>query len=88
MIGELQSQWGVPESPQEYRITLKVTEEREARTVVEEQREEPLEAEPPVDATGDRPRRERAPAAPRIAGSEPTKRRRRGRGRRRRGGSP
>jgi hypothetical protein len=87
VIGDLQSQWGVPESPQEYRITLKVSEEREARTVVEERREEPPEAETPIDASGERPRRERAPAAPRIGGAEPAKRRRRGRRRRRRGGS-
>jgi hypothetical protein len=28
VIGELQSRWGVPESPQEFRITIKVGEDR------------------------------------------------------------
>jgi hypothetical protein len=65
VIGELQSEWGVPQNPQEYRITLKVAEERngraERRATLEEIREEP---EAP---TGDgAPRREKAPAAPRI----------------------
>src|SRR5687768_13671048 len=31
VIGDLQSQWGVPQYPQEFRITLKVAEDRDAR---------------------------------------------------------
>ena len=90
VIGDLQSEWGVPQHPQEYRITLKVSEEREVHgervAAVEEVREEPRKS--------GQPRREKAPAAPRIgapaaSGSEEAAspaRRRRGRRRRRRGG--
>jgi hypothetical protein len=94
VIGELQSTWGVPQNPQEYRITLKVAEEREGRgerVAIEEVREEvPVKRK----AAGDQPRREKAPAAPRIgsgmAGAEPDEpaaplRRKRARRRRRRG---
>ena len=31
VIGDLQSEWGVPQYPQEFRITLKVAEDRDAR---------------------------------------------------------
>jgi len=31
IIGELQSRWGVPQYPQEYRITIKVAEERQEK---------------------------------------------------------
>jgi hypothetical protein len=90
VIGDLQSEWGVPQHPQEYRITLKVSEERDVRgervAAVEEVREEPRKS--------GQPRREKAPAAPRIGASAPSgdeqsapaARRRRGRRRRRRGG--
>ncbi|MFN2488893.1 MAG: hypothetical protein ABR529_03970 [Actinomycetota bacterium] len=65
VIGELQSVWGVPQHPQEYRITLKVAEEREARGervhALEEVKEDPL----PAESNG-HSRREKAPAAPRI----------------------
>ncbi len=99
LIGELQSDWGVPQSPQEFRITLKVAEERQSRGVgvaeVEELREE---SEPGSEAAGDtpgdeQPRREKAPAAPRLgnegdapAGDRPISRRRKRSRRRRRGG--
>ncbi|MGH2748696.1 MAG: hypothetical protein ACRDKB_12345 [Actinomycetota bacterium] len=89
VIGELQSRWGVPQSPQEFRITVKVAEERSARAPG---RGPSSDVQEPDE--GERPRRERAPAAPRIAsgdGSErepaPGRRKRRGRRRRRRGGS-
>jgi ribonuclease E len=96
VIGELQSVWGVPQNPQEFRITVKVAEERESRgqrvAAIEEVREE-LPA--PGPGKLDRPRREKAPAAPRIGtagtdvGPEPSGavRRKRSRRRRRRGGS-
>ncbi len=92
VIGQLQSEWGVPQNPQEYRITLKVSEERELRgervTAIDEVTEDV-----PQRASG-QPRREKAPAAPRIGGgsaSTPDEveasvaRRSRGRRRRRRG---
>jgi hypothetical protein len=96
VIGELQSTWGVPQHPQEYRITVKVAEERTARgqrvAALEEVREErPAGGEPDED----RPRREKAPAAPRIGAPPPSEatgegagiaRRKRSRRRRRRGG--
>ena len=85
VIGELQSVWGVPQYPQEYRITIKVAEERVA-TVEREVREGPNGVA-----------RERAPAAPRVGpppGDQtvrrekaPRRRRRVRRGRRRRGDS-
>jgi hypothetical protein len=93
VIGELQSIWGVPQSPQEYRITLKVAEERDARgerVAIEEVLEDPR---PRPQADG-QPRREKAPAAPRIGANvtdaetqTAPARRKRGRRRRRRGGS-
>jgi hypothetical protein len=97
VIGELQSIWGVPQNPQEYRITVKVADERDNRgrrvSSIEEVREErPVQA----PGGGGRPRREKAPAAPRIgddlteSGAERTTgttRRRRSRRRRRKGRS-
>jgi hypothetical protein len=93
VIGELQSVWGVPQYPQEYRITLKVAEERESR--VEQPAAEVSSEAPP--APGDGPKREKAPAAPmlRRPGEQPArekapgrKRRRRRRGRGSGGGAP
>ncbi len=97
VIGELQSTWGVPAYPQEYRITVKVAEERSdagngdggarerasATRGVDQPKRERANAE-----KTDQPRREKAPAAPGIGSSAggrekaPRKRRRR----RRRGG--
>jgi hypothetical protein len=85
VIGELQSVWGVPQYPQEYRITLKVAEDRS--TAGNGRAAE----RGPNGIT-----RERAPAAPRVApaasgsGDGPTReqaprRRRRSRRGRRRG---
>ena len=94
IIGELQSRWGVPQYPQEYRITIKVAEERQEK--VERGNGN---GSGNGSATAPEPRRgptgavrERAPAAPRVAAaaaddtaeerSKPRKRRRRGRRRR------
>jgi hypothetical protein len=96
VIGDLQSVWGVPQYPQEFRITLKVADERETRTeravsmddLPEEKSEE---ARPSLDTTS--PRREKAPAAPRVGAAadgtqrEKAPRRRRRVRRRRRGGT-
>lgn len=91
VIGELQSEFGVPQYPQEYRITIKVAEERDGRVertvsaddVVAEAAEE---AQAP--AVPGAPRREKAPSLRSTTGTaEPTpgRRRRRGGRRRRRG---
>jgi hypothetical protein len=87
IIGELQSSYGVPAYPQEYRITIKVAEEKSAASA---QPARPKTA-PAPDAA---PKREKAPAPPRVgpdgAEEEPgtdgrakrrRSRRRRGRGR-------
>jgi hypothetical protein len=92
IIGELQSVWGVPQYPQEYRITIKVQEERDQRgepgLVVQEVAEDPDEGRPP----GEGPIREKAPAAPLLRGldpeREPGRPRKRRRRRRGRGGRP
>jgi len=55
VIGELQSIWGVPQYPQEYRITLKVAEDRSGGNG--------RSADPGPNGIT----RERAPAAPRVA---------------------
>lgn len=88
VIGELQSQWGVPQYPQEYRITIKIADERDTRV-------ERVEDAPSPATVADRsaPRREKAPSAPRVDAPEGAVReqapRRRRRGRRRgRGGPP
>ena len=92
IIGELQSQYGVPQYPQEYRITIKVADEREQRS----EPQQPSNGERKQDGPQSKPngpRREKAPSAPVLMreGSDaasPNKKRRRGRrGRRRRGGS-
>ena len=92
VIGELQSTWGVPQHPQEFRITLKVAEDRGDRAVATEERVDP-ESDTAADGD-DKPKREKAPAAPRIGASaaqaegaettEKTTRKRRSRRRRRR----
>jgi hypothetical protein len=96
VIGDLQSEWGVPQYPQEYRITLRVADERDVRP------ERATTEEAKADGTAERvarpgssasPRRERAPAMRVALGEESQStrekapgRRRRGRRRRRRGG--
>ena len=103
VIGELQSAWGVPQHPQEYRITVKVAEERSDRNggpASAPSRQERSGAGQNVERSpqnGERPR-EKAPAAPRIgpsgesepsssAGSRTRKRRSRRRRPRRSSGS-
>jgi hypothetical protein len=83
IIGDLQSTWGVPQYPQEFRITYKVPEEKDAARPSERPSR-------PVGPTG--VTREKAPAAPRVtpegAKREKAPRRRRARRRRRsKGGS-
>ncbi|HET7482531.1 MAG TPA: hypothetical protein VFK89_06685 [Actinomycetota bacterium] len=81
LIGELQSKYGVPQYPQEYRITIKVAEERDSRPeTADESDKEPA---PRADGV----KREKAPAAPllmRGEGDSSTTGRKRRRGRRRR----
>ncbi|MGH2729985.1 MAG: hypothetical protein ACRDJI_05180 [Actinomycetota bacterium] len=93
VIGDLQSVWGVPQYPQEFRITLKVADERETRaeravSMDDLPDEKSDEARPGLDTTS--PRREKAPAAPRVAAADGTQRekapRRRRRARRKRRG--
>ena len=71
VIGDLQSEHGVPQHPQEYRITLKVAEERGDRsTIVEEKVDATEDTEiPPGGGADQKPKREKAPAAPRIGSS-------------------
>jgi hypothetical protein len=97
VIGDLQSSWGVPQYPQEYRLTIKVAEEKEAKTVEpsvsldSQARQRAEEGRAPAGA-GEGPIREKAPAPPLLRESAPpsggSRRRRRGRGRRRRGKGP
>ena len=83
IIGELQSNYGVPAYPQEYRITIKVAEEKPAASA----QPAPPKTAPAPDAA---PKREKAPAPPSLGpegGDEPQADRpaKRRRGRRRRG---
>lgn len=93
VIGELQSTWGVPQYPQEYRITIRVADKERApagngsSTAPEDRSAD--------RSSGDRgPKREKAPSPARLAAQTGTEgegggggtRRRRRRGRRR-GGS-
>jgi hypothetical protein len=102
IIHELQSVWGVPQYPQEYRLTLKVADERDARWA----RRAPngggkpqagAVAAEPNPVASEAPKRERAPAAPRMgtgatdgtdASEEAPARRKRSRRRRRGRRSP
>jgi len=94
IIGSLQSEMGVPQNPQEYRLTVKVAEERDNHR--------PAKQSEPKRETGDsngRPKREKAPAPPQVgsgdspagarerAPSRKRRSRRRRRGGRNRGGS-
>ena len=64
IIGDLQSNYGVPAYPQEYRITIKVAEEKPAASG----QPAPPKAAPAPDGA---PKREKAPAPPRV-GPVPT----------------
>lgn len=94
VIGDLQSEHGVPQYPQEFRITLKVAEERDRERTAPADAPARGAAEagraPAVDGG---PRREKAPALRGEKGeggpereAAPGRRRRRGRRRRKRGG--
>lgn len=88
IIGSLQSEMGVPQSPQEYRLTVKIAEERDGNHRTHRSSEKNENGE-----SNGKPKREKAPAPPRVGGGEgstaegqpgsPRKRRSR---RRRRGG--
>jgi hypothetical protein len=94
IIGSLQSEMGVPQNPQEYRLTVKVAAEREGNSRGHRT------AEPSANAGTEagKPKREKAPAPPRVgtaeepkaereqAPSQKRRSRRRRRGGRRRGG--
>ncbi|MEO8323010.1 MAG: hypothetical protein ABI571_02610 [Actinomycetota bacterium] len=62
IIGELQSVWGVPQYPQEYRITIKVAEERGGN-------HRPKAPKQPASTSPSGVQREKATAAPRIGGA-------------------
>ncbi|MDQ3783293.1 MAG: hypothetical protein M3360_00080 [Actinomycetota bacterium] len=76
IIRELQSVWGVPQYPQEYRLTLKVADERDVRSArrtsngVGDGRAQAaaraVSRKPTSETVEEGPRREKAPAAPRI----------------------
>ncbi|MDQ3877702.1 MAG: hypothetical protein M3290_05045 [Actinomycetota bacterium] len=85
VIGELQSEWGVPQYPQEYRITLKVADEKDRKPPSARPSGAPAdEPAPPLPDDG-APRREKAPGMHRQSTSETAPKRKRGRRRRRRG---
>ncbi|MEA2506488.1 MAG: hypothetical protein QOH48_1106 [Actinomycetota bacterium] len=92
LIGDLQSEWGVPQYPQEYRITIKVADERDVRSERPASNDRPATLEPHAHSGGEpgMPKREKAPAAPRVGATgtaerEAAPKRRRGRRRRRKG---
>jgi hypothetical protein len=60
LIGELQSEYGVPQYPQEYRITLKVADDKDRSE--RPAPEDPGAAPPPPAQANGGPRREKAPA--------------------------
>jgi hypothetical protein len=91
VIGDLQSEWGVPQHPQEYRLVFKVPEEKEGGRAPGLTATEEVVDPPDEQTDADKPRREKAPAAPRITGSgndktpqATTSRKKRGRRRRKR----
>jgi len=95
IIGSLQSEMGVPQNPQEYRLTVKIAEERDNSNRSHKQ----PEAKPSNGESDGKPKREKAPAPPRVgsddapaaqrekAPSRKRRSRRRRRGGRSRGGS-
>jgi hypothetical protein len=90
LIGDLQSEYGVPQYPQEYRITVKVADERAERPAAEEP--SPRVPPPPAPPGNGAPRREKAPGMKTATGEAPREqaagapRKRSRRRRRRRGG--
>ena len=95
VVGDLQSELGVPQYPQEYRLTLKVAEERDLRaekTVSADDAVKDAADDSQAPAIEGAPRREKAPSLRAATGAGPAReaapkrRRRGGRRRRRRGG--
>jgi hypothetical protein len=91
LIGDLQSEYGVPQYPQEYRITVKVADDKERAE--KPAAEEPARTVPSATPqTNGSPRREKAPAMTSAPGEAPREqasgapRKRSRRRRRRRGG--
>ncbi len=90
IIGSLQSEMGVPQNPQEYRLTIKVAEERGGSGAQDRRDSRPRGGRAPEpksedDGGNERPKREKAPAAPRVGGNDsPTGQREGGSSRRRR----
>ena len=66
IIGSLQSEMGVPQNPQEYRLTVKIAEERDNSN----RSHKPPEVKAPNGETDGKPRREKAPAAPSVGGDD------------------
>jgi hypothetical protein len=66
IIGSLQSEMGVPQNPQEYRLTVKVAEERDT----EHRSPRPSEVKTSNGESDGKPKREKAPAPPHIGGSD------------------
>jgi hypothetical protein len=96
VIGDLQSSWGVPQYPQEYRLTIKVAEERDAKSAepsvsLDSQAKQRAEEGQAPAGAGEGTIREKAPAAPLVREAAPpprgSGRRKRGRRRRRKGPS-
>jgi hypothetical protein len=95
VIGDLQSSWGVPQYPQEYRLTIKVSEEKDAKSAepsvgLDPQARHRAEEGRAPAGDGEGPIREKAPAPPLLRESASARKgsRRRKRGRRRRGKGP
>jgi hypothetical protein len=89
IIGDLQSEYGVPQYPQEYRLLIKVSEGKESTSESTDETVRVVSARQSSGGNGDGPKREKAPAAPLMrtrADGTPSRRNRRGGRRRRRGG--
>ena len=66
IIGSLQSEMGVPQNPQEYRLTVKIAEERDGN----HRSHKPSEVKAPNGEANGKPKREKAPAPPHVGGSD------------------
>jgi hypothetical protein len=66
IIGSLQSEMGVPQNPQEYRLTVKVAEERDNNN----RSHRPSEVKTSNGDSEGKPKREKAPAPPTVGSSD------------------
>jgi hypothetical protein len=66
IIGSLQSEMGVPQNPQEYRLTVKIAEERDNSN----RSHKPAEVKAPDGESEGKPKREKAPAPPNVGGGD------------------